>query len=337
MAHDASYKPLFSHARMVEDLLRGFVHEAWVREVDFTSLERVSGSYVSEDLRDREDDMIWRVRWGAEWLYMYLLLEFQATVDRYMAVRLMVYVGLLWQSLIQARTLSPSGKLPPVVPIVLYNGQRRWTAPRDVAALIEHSPGSLVHYRPRLRYALLEERRYTERELAPLHNLMAALMRLENSQEPEGIQRVLAQLADWLRTPEDDSLRRAFIVWLNRVLLPARFPGVPIPAVHDLTEVQTMLAERVLEWTQQWKEAGLREGRREGRQEGLQQGQLQEARAMVLEAVRVHFGKVPRDIRAAVQRLDTRDTLHMLLRQAITCPNLEAFRDTLRSTQLVAE
>jgi hypothetical protein len=234
MEHDASYKLLFSHARMVEDLLRGFVHEAWVREVDFTSLERVSGSYVSEDLRDREDDMIWRVRWGAEWLYIYLLLEFQATVDRYMAVRLMVYVGLLWQSLIQARTLSPSGKLPPVVPIVLYNGRRRWTAPRDVAALIEPIPGSLVHYRPRLRYALLEERRYTERELAPLHNLMAALMRLENSQEPEGIQRVLAQLADWLRASEDDSLRRAFIVWLNRVLLSARFPGVPIPAVHDL-------------------------------------------------------------------------------------------------------
>ena len=105
--HDASYKLLFSHARMVEDLLRGFVHEAWVGQADFTSLERVSGSYVSEDLRDREDDMIWRVRWGAEWLYIYLLLEFQATVDRSMAVRLMVYVELLWQSLIQARTLSP--------------------------------------------------------------------------------------------------------------------------------------------------------------------------------------------------------------------------------------
>ena len=83
MEHDASYKLLFSHARMVEALLRGFVHEAeaWVRQVDFTSLEWVSGSYVSEGLCDREDDMIWRVRWGAAWLYIYLLLEFQATGD----------------------------------------------------------------------------------------------------------------------------------------------------------------------------------------------------------------------------------------------------------------
>jgi hypothetical protein len=88
-----------------------------------------------------------------------------------------------------------------------------------------------------------------------------------------------------------------------------------------------MLAERVVEWTHQWKEAGLCEGRREG----LEQGQLQEARAMVLGAVRVHFGRVPRDIRTAVRRLERRDTLHAVLRQAMTCPTLEALREALRS------
>jgi hypothetical protein len=66
MEHDTSYKLLFSHTRLVEDLLQRFVHEAWVSEVDFTSLEQVSGSYVSADLREREDDMIWRGRWGDE-------------------------------------------------------------------------------------------------------------------------------------------------------------------------------------------------------------------------------------------------------------------------------
>lgn len=64
MSHDAGYKLLFSHAELVADLLRGFVPEAWVRELDFASLERVSGSYVSDDLRDRHSDVIWRIRWG---------------------------------------------------------------------------------------------------------------------------------------------------------------------------------------------------------------------------------------------------------------------------------
>jgi len=31
MDHDHSYKNLFSHPEMFADLLRGFVHEEWVR------------------------------------------------------------------------------------------------------------------------------------------------------------------------------------------------------------------------------------------------------------------------------------------------------------------
>ena len=38
MDHDHSYKLLFSHAEMVADLLRGFVHEDWVAQLDFSSL-----------------------------------------------------------------------------------------------------------------------------------------------------------------------------------------------------------------------------------------------------------------------------------------------------------
>ena len=46
--HDNSYKLLFSHQRMVRDLLTGFVKEAWVNELDLDSLEKAnSGSYVS--------------------------------------------------------------------------------------------------------------------------------------------------------------------------------------------------------------------------------------------------------------------------------------------------
>ena len=51
--HDNAYKQIFSHAKMVEDLLRGFVNEDWVGALDYTTLERVNGSYVAEDLKDR--------------------------------------------------------------------------------------------------------------------------------------------------------------------------------------------------------------------------------------------------------------------------------------------
>jgi len=93
--HDHSYKHLFSHPQMVRDLLEGFVREDWLAQLDYASLEKVNGSYVSDDLRERADDLVWRVRWGERWIYVYLLLEFQSTVERYMAVRIHTYVGLL--------------------------------------------------------------------------------------------------------------------------------------------------------------------------------------------------------------------------------------------------
>ena len=60
---DHSYKLLFSHATMVAELLRGFIHEPWIKELDFNTLEKVNSSFISDDLREREDDLIWRVRW----------------------------------------------------------------------------------------------------------------------------------------------------------------------------------------------------------------------------------------------------------------------------------
>ena len=72
MEHDKSYKLLFSHAEMVENLLRGFMLEEWVGQLDFSTLEKYPGTYVSDNLERREDDVVWRLRCGESWAYIYL-------------------------------------------------------------------------------------------------------------------------------------------------------------------------------------------------------------------------------------------------------------------------
>ena len=171
--HDNAYKHVFSHPKAVQDLLRGFVHEDWVQHLDYSTLEKVSGSYISDDLRDREDDIIWRIRMHAdtpgatktthsdgnddkdspdpnatigEWLYVYLLLEFQSSNDPWMAVRILTYIGLLYQDLIKSGQ-TKARKLPAVFPLVLYNGEAPWAAARELDELIEPVPPSLAAWR----------------------------------------------------------------------------------------------------------------------------------------------------------------------------------------------
>ena len=80
--HDPAYKLLFSRPRMVRDLLDGFAARGWSDALDFDTLTPLPASFVGEDLRQRHGDLVWRVRFRDEdWLYLVLLLEFQATVD----------------------------------------------------------------------------------------------------------------------------------------------------------------------------------------------------------------------------------------------------------------
>ena len=73
--HDNSYKSLFSHPEMVRDLIVGFLPTEWVQDFDMGTLQRQNGNYVTDDLRERENDIIWRVRFKGKWLYLYILLE----------------------------------------------------------------------------------------------------------------------------------------------------------------------------------------------------------------------------------------------------------------------
>ena len=319
--HDTGYKKLFSHPEMVEDLLRGFVKEDWVQELDFSTLTREFNSYVSEELRERHDDMVWRVRFRGRWLYLYLLLEFQSRPDPWMAVRMLVYVGLLYQDILNT-SQNRLEKLPAVLPIVLYNGAPRWTEAVSLAELLPDMPAGLQAYQPGLRYLLLDEGIFTEEELTGTRNLAAALFRLEKSREPEDLRQVLANLIEWLQAPEQLRLRRSFAVWVGRVLLPRRLQGENLPEIENLQEVHAMLAERVEEWTKNWKQQGLQEGLQQGRQEGQQQG-LQESFMRLLSK---RFGPVPNDVAQRVT-IAPPEQITRWFDQAIDAPSLDKVFD----------
>ena len=280
MTHDSNYKQIFSHPEMIIDLLQGFVREEWTSQIDFSTLEKVNNSYVSEELLQREDDIIWRVKTEESWLYIYLLIEFQSTNDPWMALRIMVYTGLLYQDLIKSGAVSSKELLPPVFPIVLYNGSKRWTAAQEVSELIEPYSESLKVYRPSQRYFLLDEGRVNESELKQAEGTLSEIIRLETSPAPEDIRAIVKRLSERLSEPRYNSLRRSLVVWINRALLKRMNPKENIPEVTEIKELDSMLEERVDEWASNLK------------QKAMEQGES----AILSRLIRKRFGKIPSKI-----------------------------------------
>ncbi len=185
-----------------------------------------------------------------------------------MALPILVHSGLLYQDLIRKGEVGRGEELPAVFPLLICNGREPWGAARDVGEPIDQLPGSLKCYRPMNRYFLLEEASIEEAQLADESNTVGGIIRIEKSGAPADIRRAVARLHQRLQGEQYDSLRRALVVWINRVVLRRLMPGQVIPEVNELQEIDTMLAETVDSWTRQWKEEGLREGRLEGRLEG---------------------------------------------------------------------
>jgi len=168
--HDTGYKELFSYPEFVQQLIEGFAPAEIAQLMDFTTLKQHSGYYIIPMFEEKIEDVVWSVNvtWEGvtQEVYLYILLEFQSSVDRTMPIRLMHYVACFYSELLKQKVVTPSQGLPPVFPVVLYNGSKPWTAPLDVFEMITSEPrGFLRAYQPHLRYYLVDEARYTDEQL----------------------------------------------------------------------------------------------------------------------------------------------------------------------------
>ena len=123
--HDPAYKRLFAFPRMVADLLRAVGEPDWIDDINLRTLEQLSAEHVGDWGQERRGDAVWRVRFRDRWLYLLVLLEFQSTGDVRMALRNLEYTALLYRQLDRNGELGPVGEWPPVLPVVLYNGDTR--------------------------------------------------------------------------------------------------------------------------------------------------------------------------------------------------------------------
>ena len=302
--HDLAFRRWFDHRRMVEDLLRGFAPPGVAPRLDFASLEQMPADYVDDDLRASRGDALWRVRYREdgerEWLYLLVLLEFQSTVDPFMAARVLAYTAQTYVKLIRAEAVKPGGGLPPVLPVVIYNGRTRWSAAEDMDGLIAAADGALAPFQPRQRYLLLDEHALRVEDL-PEGNAVSAQIALERGSRSD-MAPALRDLDRLLAGPEHESLRRAFAEWVRRTVERSRAaaenPGLAgtlrlLEEAGDLGAMGSLLAESIDAHYDALMARARAEGVERGMERGIERGMergLAQERALLSRLAARKFG-----------------------------------------------
>ncbi len=270
--HDRRYKYLFSHAGFVRRLLEGFVDEAFVDDLDFETLQRVDGEFIDEEFTRRESDIVWRVLFRGRPVYLFILIEFQSTVDYSMALRFLRYVTGLYESLHANLGVK---RLPAVFPILVYNGERNWTAAVAFQDLVEQTIP--VDYIPHFRYYPIIEKNFGRANLRRMRNAVAALFYFETSPAAE-IEAHMRDIVDILKE-EEPGLVSAFGNWLTH------WGGLSEQHDRHLLRLKQALMklqeDAVASLFQRTFEEELQKNRRKGLQEGRRETALNTARKLL--------------------------------------------------------
>ena len=259
---------------MVHQLLTRFVDDEVFSEVTVEDITAFDKSFVSDEFLDRESDVIYRVSTGGRDVYIYVLIEFQSTVDKPIPIRMLHYILGLYD---QFYRTSEAGKLPAVFPILLYNGNERWTVPKNVRELIE--PAIAERYIPSFEYYPIIEQDIADETLERIHGVLAAVMYLDKRRDATELRTAIDRVIDLLAGEKPEQFRM-FGIWLTRMFRGAASEQ-QFDRIRELREVRPMLSDVVDQIENRGKEKGLQEGFQKGRQEGSNDGRRSDALRML--------------------------------------------------------
>jgi predicted transposase/invertase (TIGR01784 family) len=318
--HDALFRHTFSHPEHAASLLRSILAADLAAAIDWDRLELLPGTFVDEDLRTRQADLLFAAPMHGVTTLLHVLLEHKSGSDRWAVLQLLRYVVRIYDRWRQEH--PDAQQLPPILPIVVHHGERPWSSPQRLADLIDL--GSLTGA-PRERLAaaqpqftfLLEDlaaideqqlRGRTADEVTRLVLLLLQCAQAHRSLDPVAIiERWLELFAAAWHHP----LGRLHVVALLSYMYwqfettQDRLEAAAA-LIHD--EVRTMgksLAERLIE---QGREKGIAKGKAEGiatgKAEGIATGKAEgiatgkaEGKAELLRHLLIQrFGPLPADL-----------------------------------------
>jgi Putative transposase, YhgA-like len=303
-------KLLLENGANVHEMFR-LLHEPRADAIDFSALTVERTHFVTPDYAHVAVDLLlkapFRVNGAGDprSIFIYLLIEHQSTPERFFMLRLGEYLFEVYKMQKRAWDKKPGlgGKflLQPVMPIVLYTGERSWENVEAMTDLVEAGP-LFREMIPAFKPHFLNLRGTSREKLANDGGFFGQVLLLirERHAEPAAFQQTLREVVTRLELMPATE-RNRWVEFLSYIV------ALVYHARKD--EEQTELRELVDRSIQ--TDPHRKEYQKMGRtiaemymDQGEQRGKLKEARAILLLLLRERFKKVPRKVEAHIAAAD---------------------------------
>jgi predicted transposase/invertase (TIGR01784 family) len=324
--YDSAFKKVFSDKQIFFQFIDAFVPEINNLDIELDDLFLEETTFTDPNLSDKEDDILYRIRYKGKEIYIYILIEHQSSVDYLMPYRILVYMTRIWERYVNnAKDKRRKGfKLPPIIPIVFYNGMRKWTAEirfeEKVNDYIE-----FAKYVPHFYYLLVDVGSIEEWRLKRMNNALSLFLSLDAYKEKD-VMEIIEEVKGIFEGFSEDQkeLVRKYIKTYLKVLTVRHDMDVMEEESEFTGEVNEMLTIF---------SAKLKENLKREREEGIEEGILESTQEAVIDVVEAKFDEVPKDIAKTIKEINDIDVLKDLLKKAIKSETLNEFSTALKAIE----
>ena len=178
-------------------------------QLEVQDIEKYNSSFINKVFQNREADIVYKIKDRS----IFILIEHQTKVDYLMPYRILEYEVAIMQSAIDLDKIkNKESKIPLVIPIVLYTGNKKWNAKKyleENQEKIEGIENGLGNYN------LIDINEMTEKELLEDNSFISKMMLIEKSKNTENIVEILEKIVKITKEEDKETLRRIISIILE--------------------------------------------------------------------------------------------------------------------------
>jgi hypothetical protein len=135
--HDPFSVKQFARVDNARSLFQNYLPRAFIASARWNTLELVRARYIDGELRSHYPDLLYKVEIEGQFAFIYVLFEHKSYVAPLAPWQLLRQKVHIWHDWLSQPENANATRLPLILPLVLYHGERGWSAPRNFAELIE--------------------------------------------------------------------------------------------------------------------------------------------------------------------------------------------------------
>ncbi len=243
---DVNSREIFKNDTLASQFLRNYTNIPLFANVRPEDIRDVSNKYRAFLGVEYEADTIKKVYIRdadgtlRKEVYVISLIEHKSDIDYDVAMQLLRYMTVIWQDYkeMQNKKVKDSSKrrsfrYPLIVPLVYYEGTRKWTADLHLKDRIEFAE-QMEKYIPDFSYEVISVSQYTNEELSMKRDEMSLVMLINKIQTPEdceAFRKVSEELVNSIYSNAPETIKEIYkkILWTLLIKM-----NVPVDEAREM-------------------------------------------------------------------------------------------------------